>query len=238
MKSVRQTRSLSLSHSKARSFLDAIWRTDLDWMVIHRDRLVLLSFMNPIGNTSSPITPQPYVTLIPDEGMNEDLDEFATSPGMTNAALPDVVENRVGEAATTFSTVLQPIATSPPLFRTTSSPGATSGRTTASTTTSTSTETTPTTLRTTMAPRSSIASRRPTPRTVVRNGGSKGRSKAKNLTRLSSTARPSRATVAGNMTAQSMSLMMNSLADLDHPENLNLELQTGKPDDLFGLLAL
>jgi len=30
------------------------------------------------------------------------------------------------------------------------------------------------------------------------------------------------------MTAQSMSLMMNSLADLDHPENLNLELQTGK----------
>jgi len=34
------------------------------------------------------------------------------------------------------------------------------------------------------------------------------------------------------MTAQSMSLMMNSLADLDHPENLNLELQTGKPDDL------
>jgi len=31
------------------------------------------------------------------------------------------------------------------------------------------------------------------------------------------------------MTAQSMSLTMNSLADLDHPENLNLELQTGKP---------
>jgi len=30
------------------------------------------------------------------------------------------------------------------------------------------------------------------------------------------------------MTAQSMSLIMNSLADLDHPENLNLELQTGK----------
>jgi len=30
------------------------------------------------------------------------------------------------------------------------------------------------------------------------------------------------------MTAQSMSLTMNSLADLDHPENLNLELQTGK----------
>jgi len=26
-----------------------------------------------------------------------------------------------------------------------------------------------------------------------------------------------------------MSLTMNSLADLDHPENLNLELQTGKP---------
>ncbi|RLU25377.1 hypothetical protein DMN91_001533 [Ooceraea biroi] len=211
---------------------DAIWRTDLDWMVIHRDRLVLLSFMNPIGNLSTltgPITPQPYVTQIPEEGVNENLDEFTTStPSLTNAALPNIVETRIGEATTMFSAVLHPVATGPPLVRTTTSnPGAnpTSGRT-ASTTTSTSTEApTPTAnSRTTMPPRNSTA-RRPTLRSVVRSGGSKGRSKAKNLTRLSTTARPSRA-AAGNMTAQSMSLMMNSLADLDHPENLNLELQT------------
>ncbi|XP_053594611.1 protein tincar isoform X1 [Microplitis demolitor] len=29
---------------------DAIWRTDLDWIVVHRDRLIYLNFMNPSGN--------------------------------------------------------------------------------------------------------------------------------------------------------------------------------------------
>lgn len=32
------------------------------------------------------------------------------------------------------------------------------------------------------------------------------------------------------MTAQSMSLTMNRLADLDYPEKLNLELEAGKTD--------
>ncbi|XP_050449533.1 protein tincar isoform X2 [Cataglyphis hispanica] len=204
---------------------DAIWRTDLDWMVIHRDRLVLLSFMNPIGNLSTltgPITPQPFVTLTPEEGNNENVDELTTpTPGLTNMALPDVVESRTEEATTMFSAIIHPIITDPPLTRTTSSTGATSSKTTTM-----STETTSTTSKTTLLPKNSTI-KRPTTRTIIRNGSSKGRSKAKNLTRLSTTAKP-RTAGSGNMTAQSMSLTMNSLADLDHPENLNLELQTAE----------
>ncbi|XP_072760070.1 protein tincar isoform X3 [Anoplolepis gracilipes] len=203
---------------------DTIWRTDLDWMVIHRDRLVLLSFMNPIGNLSTltgPITPQPFVTLTPEEGNDKNVDEFTTStPGLTNMALPDVVETRTEETTTMFSTIIRAIVTDPPLSRTTSSPGITS-------TTTTSTEATSTTSRTTLLPKNSTV-RRPTTRTITRNSSSKSRSKAKNLTRISTTAKPSKTIGAGNMTAQSMSLTMNSLADLDHPENLNLELQTAE----------
>ncbi|KAL6445590.1 hypothetical protein ACFW04_000848 [Cataglyphis niger] len=204
---------------------NAIWRTDLDWMVIHRDRLVLLSFMNPIGNLSTltgPITPQPFVTLTPEEGNNENVDELTTpTPGLTNMALPDVVETRTEEATTMFSAIIHPIITDPPLTRTISSTGTTSSKTTTM-----STETTSTTSKTTLLPKNSTI-KRPTTRTIIRNGSSKGRSKAKNLTRISTTAKP-RTTGSGNMTAQSMSLTMNSLADLDHPENLNLELQTAE----------
>lgn len=194
-------------------------------MVIHRDRLVLLSFMNPIGNLSTltgPITPQPFVTLIPEEGNNENVDELTTSTPGLNMALPDVIETRTEETTTLFSTIIHPIVTDPPLSRTTSSPGVTSSKST-----TTNTEATSTTSRTTLLPKNSTV-RRPTTRTITRNGGSKGRSKAKNLTRISTTTKPSRVAGSGNMTAQSMSLTMNSLADLDHPENLNLELQTGK----------
>lgn len=183
--------------------------------------------MNPIGNLSTltgPITPQPFVTLIPEEANNENVDELITTstPGLTNMALPDVVETRTEETTTLFSTIIHPIVTDPPLSRTTTSPGVTSSKIA-----TTSTEATSTTSRTTPLPKNSTV-RRPTTRTIVRNGSSKGRSKAKNLTRISTTAKPSRVAGSGNMTAQSMSLTMNSLADLDHPENLNLELQTGK----------
>lgn len=191
-------------------------------MVIHRDRLVLLSFMNPIGNFSTmtgSVTPQPFVTL--EDGINENLDELTTpTPSLTNMALPDAA--RI-EATTRFSTVLYPIITDPPLSHPTSTSSTISSKSI-----STSTEAPiSTTSKTTSLPKNSTV-RRPTMRPITRNGSLKGRSKAKNLTRLSTTAKPARV-VGGNMTAQSMSLTMNSLADLDHPENLNLELQTGKP---------
>lgn len=177
--------------------------------------------MNPIGNLSTmtgSVTPQPFVT--PEESINENLDEFTTpTPSLTNMALPDAVETRI-ETTTRFSTILYPIVTDPPLSHTTSIPTTIPGKTT------TSTEAISTTPKTTSLSKNSTV-RRPTMRPITRNGSSKGRSKAKNLTRLSTTAKPARA-IGGNMTAQSMSLTMNSLADLDHPENLNLELQTGK----------
>ncbi|XP_032683675.1 protein tincar isoform X2 [Odontomachus brunneus] len=211
---------------------DAIWRTDLDWVVIHRDRLVLLSFMNPIGNLSTltgTITPQPFVTLTPDEaGLNEDLDELATpTSGLTNIALPDAIETHAGETTTAFSMVVQPIATNPTVSRATSSPVTIAGSK-AATTSTTSTEATSTVQsKTTVLPKATSTARRPTMRTIARNSSSKGRSKAKNSTRISTTAKPARA-AGGNMTAQNMPLTMNSLADLDHPENLNLELQTAE----------
>ncbi|XP_011690592.1 PREDICTED: protein tincar [Wasmannia auropunctata] len=198
---------------------DAIWRTDLDWMVIHRDRLVLLSFMNPIGNLSTmtgSVTPQAFVTL--EDGINENLDELTTpTSSLTNMALPDTVEPRT--ETTRFWTVLYPIVTDPPLSHT-SSPSTIPSKSTAST------EVISTTPKMASLPKNSTA-RRSTARPLTRNGSSKGRSKVKNLMRLSTTAKPARV-VDGNMTAQSMSLTMNSLADLDHPENLNLELQTAE----------
>ncbi|XP_011054169.1 PREDICTED: protein tincar isoform X3 [Acromyrmex echinatior] len=198
---------------------DTIWRTDLDWMVIHRDRLVLLSFMNPIGNLSTmtgSITSQPFVT--PDDDINENFDELTTPIPTTNMALPDAVEART-ETTTRFLTVLHPI-TDPPLSHTTSIPSTIPSKST------TNIETISTTPKTISLPKNSTV-RRPTARPITRNASSKGRSKAKNLMRLSTTAKPTRV-VEGNMTAQSMSLTMNSLADLDHPENLNLELQTAE----------
>ncbi|XP_012537173.1 protein tincar isoform X2 [Monomorium pharaonis] len=198
---------------------DAIWRTDLDWMVIHRDRLVLLSFMNPIGNLSTmtgSVTPQPFVTL--EEGINENVDELTTSmPSLTNMALS--VETSI-EATTRFSTILHPIVTDSSLSHTTSISSTIPGKST------TNTEAISTTSKTTLLSKNNTV-RRPTTRPIIRNYSSKGRSKAKNLTRISTTAKPVRA-VGGNMTAQSMSLTMNSLADLDHPENMNLELQTAE----------
>ncbi|EGI65610.1 hypothetical protein G5I_05873 [Acromyrmex echinatior] len=198
---------------------NTIWRTDLDWMVIHRDRLVLLSFMNPIGNLSTmtgSITSQPFVT--PDDDINENFDELTTPIPTTNMALPDAVEART-ETTTRFLTVLHPI-TDPPLSHTTSIPSTIPSKST------TNIETISTTPKTISLPKNSTV-RRPTARPITRNASSKGRSKAKNLMRLSTTAKPTRV-VEGNMTAQSMSLTMNSLADLDHPENLNLELQTAE----------
>ncbi|KAL0129752.1 hypothetical protein PUN28_001779 [Cardiocondyla obscurior] len=199
---------------------DAIWRTDLDWMVIHRERLVLLSFMNPIGNFSTMPgsgSPQPFLTL--EDDIQENFDELTTPiPSLTNMALPDAVETRT-DATTRFSTVLYPIVTDPPLSHTSSISSTISSR-------STSIETITSTSKSTSVPKNSTV-RRPIARPITRNGSSKSRSKAKSLTRLSTTTKPARA-VGGNMTAQTMSLTMNSLADLDHPENLNLELQTAE----------
>nr|KAF7423091.1 hypothetical protein H0235_008374 [Vespula pensylvanica] len=229
----------------------AIWRTDLDWMVIHRDRLVVLSFMNPGGNLSTLtgfITPQPFVTAAPEEEVEEDLNGVVpTTTGLSR--VNETIEIRTEETSTKFSTINRPVLTNPNVHRTTINSTTTiltSNNTTTSKTTSkiseatssTSSTTTPTTSSTNSATKYPTTLKRPTIRPILKNNNPKNRSKVKNLTKTSTTARLSKTTQTtsgGNMTAQSMSLVMNSLADLDHPENLNLELQ---PTESYGPITL
>ncbi|XP_043671672.1 protein tincar isoform X4 [Vespula pensylvanica] len=230
---------------------EAIWRTDLDWMVIHRDRLVVLSFMNPGGNLSTLtgfITPQPFVTAAPEEEVEEDLNGVVpTTTGLSR--VNETIEIRTEETSTKFSTINRPVLTNPNVHRTTINSTTTiltSNNTTTSKTTSkiseatssTSSTTTPTTSSTNSATKYPTTLKRPTIRPILKNNNPKNRSKVKNLTKTSTTARLSKTTQTtsgGNMTAQSMSLVMNSLADLDHPENLNLELQ---PTESYGPITL
>ncbi|KAL2741653.1 protein tincar isoform X1 [Vespula maculifrons] len=227
----------------------AIWRTDLDWMVIHQDRLVVLSFMNPAGNLSTLtgfITPQPFVTAAPEEEVEEDLNGVVpTTTGLSR--VNETIEIRTEETSTKFSTINRPVLTN--VHRTTINSTTTilaNNNTTTSKTTSkiseatssTSSTTTPTTSSTNSATKYPTTLKRPTIRPILKNNNPKNRSKIKNLTKTSTTARPSKTTQTtsgGNMTAQSMSLVMNSLADLDHPENLNLELQ---PTESYGPITL
>jgi hypothetical protein len=44
------------------SVADAIWQTDLDFMVVHQDRLVVLSFMTSLNHTNFLPTPLPFLT--------------------------------------------------------------------------------------------------------------------------------------------------------------------------------
>ncbi|XP_048264091.1 protein tincar isoform X4 [Bombus terrestris] len=303
---------------------ETIWRTDLDWLVTHRDRLVVSSFMNPNVNLSiltGFITPQPFVTLAPDEetdniandivttkleltdvinksaamefrprdSTNEHLGQFRT-PTSTNLPVPDA---RVSSVSTTSPTNKITMSMTQKIINdTTKTPStvngasklnstrltsaaspitttATTGTNVAETTTATiTTTTTTTTTRIVKAPASSdeVATvtaatttatavptaatavtttlpstlsstsssmkygntvRRPTAaKSIIRSNNSRSKLKTKNAGKLSTTVRPGKS--VGNMTAQSMSLTMNSLADLDHPEKLNLEFQAAE----------
>ncbi|XP_035719975.1 protein tincar-like isoform X3 [Vespa mandarinia] len=229
---------------------EAIWRTDLDWMVIHRDRLVVLSFMNPAGNLSTLtgfITPQPFVTAAPEEEVEDDLNGVVpTTTGLSR--VNETIETRTEETSTKFSTINRPVLTNPNVHRTIVNSTTTilfSNNTTTSKTTSRIPETTSSTTTTTPTMSSSNSAtkypttlKRSTIRPILKNNNLKNRSKVKNLTKTLTTVRPSKTTQTtsgGNMTAQSMSLVMNSLADLDHPENLNLELQ---PTESYGPITL
>nr|XP_003703497.2 PREDICTED: protein tincar isoform X1 [Megachile rotundata]XP_012141303.1 PREDICTED: protein tincar isoform X1 [Megachile rotundata] len=237
---------------------EAIWRTDLDWLVIHRDRLVVSSFMNPNVNLSiltGFVTPQPFVTLTPDD--EADINDVATTFSdldvrtvetrrETNKFLASFRPPSTGlpppNAQTSTSTISgsSAIAIDPSTTTSTTRSVVTTTSTTKATAETEQLETTiarttPTVPKTTTA-RYGYSARRSTVKTIVRNNNLKNRSKTKNFGfgRPSTTVRP-RATSAGNMTAQSMSLTMNSLADLDHPEKLNLEFQ---PAESYGPITL
>lgn len=63
-------------------------------------------------------------------------------------------------------------------------------------------------------------------KSTPKNGTIKPKMKPKAATKASSATKPTKPT-KGNMTAESQALSMNSLADLDRPENLNLEFNSG-----------
>ncbi|KAK9299404.1 hypothetical protein QLX08_007572 [Tetragonisca angustula] len=299
---------------------ETIWRTDLDWLVTHRDRLVVSSFMNPNVNLSiltGFITPQPYVTLTPDDepdniasdivttrleltdvinrsaefkpysntGDKQNLGQFQYASTSTNLSAPDArissssatlpTERTLPTATTheitnnatktpsnvdggwkvtsTASSVATPATASANLAGTTAGV-VTTTMTTTTTTTMTTTREVKEQTRSTEAARVTAASagresttftptlsstsgsmrygntvrRLVAAKSIVRNNNSKSKLKAKNVGRSPTTVRPSRGVSVGNMTAQSMLLTMNSLADLDHPEKLNLEFQAAE----------
>ncbi|XP_076179805.1 transmembrane protein tincar isoform X2 [Ptiloglossa arizonensis] len=256
---------------------EAIWRTDLDWVMIQRDRLVVSSFLNPNVNLSiltGFITPQPFVTLTPEEELDETVHDYTTTTPELSVIVDNTVESRARDPAHKFTNLFRTTGTGlpPPIARILSTDAAsiaTTGRPTISTNQETLKTTTrivttakttilagPTTATTMVAvTESAVATaltstiaptiqptkisksttskygttvKRPTAKTILRNN-SKSRSKTKSLGRASTTVRPARIPTGGNLTAQSMSLTMNSLADLDHPEQLNLELETAEP---------
>lgn len=65
-------------------------------------------------------------------------------------------------------------------------------------------------------------------KTTVKNGNAKGKAKSKNGQAQSTLSRTSEDNSEGNKTAHSLPLVMNSLADLDNPDDLNIELRPGK----------
>lgn len=305
-------------------FPETIWRTDLDWLVTHRDRLVVSSFMNPTVNLSiltGFITPQPFVTLIPDDESTDNAGNDITtvkselidlinksiavesrhqettrynglfrtaSNGLvtSDTRVPSTTSALPAKGATTPSTqeiiIDAPKTPSTILNSTMPANGSASSITTTTTRTTSTDAATTTTMTATLTTRndakastkmaemgkvvaaagtattaviaSTIAStfpsttssmkygntvRRPvTTKTIVKSNSLKSKSKTKNVGRNSTTVKPKTISV-GNMTAQSMSLTMNSLADLDHPEKLNLELQPGMVSFLhFSLIPL
>ncbi|XP_031773447.1 protein tincar isoform X4 [Apis florea] len=290
---------------------ETIWRTDLDWLVTHRDRLVVSSFMNPTVNLSiltGFITPQPFVTLTPDDESTDNTGNDITTMkselidlinksiavesrhqettrynGLFRAAsnglstsdtrVPSTTSALPAKRATTTPSTQEIIIDAPktPSTILNSTMAANSNASSITTTTSTEAPTTTATMTTLSITRNAKAStstrtseigkvatvgtattavaastlasifpstsnpmkygntvRRPvTSKTIVKNNSLKSKSKIKNVGRNSTTVRP-KTVSAGNMTAQSMSLTMNSLADLDHPEKLNLELQSAE----------
>ncbi|XP_071872035.1 transmembrane protein tincar isoform X3 [Bombus fervidus] len=303
---------------------ETIWRTDLDWLVTHRDRLVVSSFMNPNVNLSiltGIITPQPFVTLAPDEesdniandivttkleltdvinksaamefrprdSTNEHLGQFRT-PASTNLPVPNA---RVSSVSTTLPTnkitmpmrqkiindttktpsivngasklnSTRPTSAASPITTTATTSTNMAETTTATITTTTTTTTTrsvkapvssdeaaavtaatttatavptaatavTTTLPSTLSSTSSsmkygnTVRRLAAAKSIIRSNNSRTKLKTKNTGKSSTTVKPGKN--VGNMTAQSMSLTMNSLADLDHPEKLNLEFQAAE----------
>ncbi|XP_063974705.1 protein tincar isoform X2 [Diachasmimorpha longicaudata] len=211
---------------------DAIWRTDLDFVVVHRDRLVFLSFMNPPGNLTSLTNIQSHTTTSAPYDQFDDLPWSSGTPnfnGMESLAhetLPPITNTPETQSNSQFPITFPSFEvtgqkeddnpTDSPHF--TVSPG----------------KITDSTL--TVSPTKLIKSpsATPSPFSVAKranNGkilmGKGGNGKARVKTKKTG-GRPSTTTTMeshrDNMTGYSLPLEMKSLADLDHPEHLNVDI--------------
>ncbi|XP_043289073.1 protein tincar isoform X2 [Venturia canescens] len=259
---------------------DAIWRTDLDWVVLHRDRLVVLGFMNPSGNLSTlggivTQTPQPFVPSSPyngdeeDVGNNEDEDDrdehvkeyLVTTPRskiIVSMAHESSMRNnnKAPEISTFGTTVKSSMGTQAIDSRIVTKPTVPSidGKVYISTIRDFIT-TRKGNLPTSVTPTTGLPVPKPGPIVTALSGGKSSRSAAtttgkfstsgsgknssknentriksrmKNATSKSTSTKLGQTGNEGNITAHSLQLVMNSLADLDHPDELNIELRSGE----------
>ncbi|XP_071448512.1 protein tincar isoform X2 [Hetaerina americana] len=85
---------------------DAIWRTDLDFLGIHRDRLVLLNFLSSTFNASTPLPPSLPTPL----ALEEVLNGTSALPTAASTASPVTTLPPSTTTAATFPTVAPPSA--------------------------------------------------------------------------------------------------------------------------------
>ncbi|KAJ8664445.1 hypothetical protein QAD02_006107 [Eretmocerus hayati] len=209
--------------------MEAIWRTDLDWVMVHRERLVVLSFMNipehlnlSLYQPPSHSTSQPYLDEL-EEAINasSSSQEYNTwpvpqttgsstathlSPSSAPANLISTEEDSTGvdwHDRNSESESLNPTSTDLPDL---------------STTTTTTT------------------TRRPTSRMNARNAQRNRPKSKKNSAIARPRPTPQQQQPKTNWTAQSLPLSLNSLSDLDRPENLNVELD--ETSDSYGPITL
>ncbi|XP_043481058.1 protein tincar isoform X3 [Leptopilina heterotoma] len=222
---------------------EAIWRTDLDWVMIHHDRLVLLGFMNPPNNMSQ-ITPQPYVTSTPFRNSNEDRenssstfhestwdsfnDEVEENTKQTTFLLPHWTSTSIGDRIINLTTDRSSTLTTTTTTTTTNVEGSSRkfGDNDGEMTTTFGSKFPSKVPVTTMT---SSTTRKPTQRIIARSNSMKNRAK-KQGSKMGG-----RNFHGGNMTGQSLPLTFNSLSDLDHPEHLNLEFN---PNEGYGNITI
>ncbi|XP_023246352.1 protein tincar [Copidosoma floridanum] len=216
---------------------DAIWRTDLDWVVVHRDRLVVLSFMNIPENFSLSVNPTSY---------------YSTSQPYLEDELDDIINGTNLESGTHVTTVGPVVSSSasspgteapPPTFDTSSPTASTTtdrdpestvpdllpyaGHAVAPTPSPTSSAGVLLSLRRPASARMNARNVRNRPKYKKNNGSSRGRS---------TSGAPGRA--GGNMSAQSLPLTFNSLADLDRPESLSRDELDETTEEYYGPVTL
>ncbi|XP_044018086.1 protein tincar isoform X4 [Aphidius gifuensis] len=217
---------------------DAIWQTDLDFIVQHRDRLVFVDFLNPQGNLSTlksisqsyGTSSSPPIEQFEDNYHNSDglnFDDFESLSHETSNTIistteksitPTVIHNKNEQISNIDSTT-------PTKFPDTIS----TSKIKTVTSTSTSSSSSPT-------KRINANSKN------IQNRNSRGKLKAKKYgQRVATTAESQRNNNNNNnnnMTGHTLALSMNSLSDLDHPEQLNLEITDDDSYDYSGQTAI